>query len=380
MKICVFPNDSIISYLNKGEIKQRYFNPQNYFNEVHIISLFDDEANENEVKPLAGNASLMIHKLGKANLSNYRKFESKIISLLNIIKPKIIRSYNPLIQGWLAVKAGENLHIPTVISLHTNYDQQRNFLKKSGKYFQYMKLLFTSKKIESYTIKNADSIICVYEFIVPYAKKMNAKNIHVIYNRVDLKQFSPEAKKEINTDKPTILSVGRLIEQKNHRYLIEAIKDMDSNLLLIGNGPNYNSLIDLAKRLEIDDKVKIIKRIPNEKLSGYYTACDIYAQPMEELGGITIPVLEAMACGLPIVMSKRNPPSSEIIDDAIVFVDNTPTSFKTAFNQILSNPQYKNSLKKKSLQLIKDIGGDIMESKELELYQSLIDNYPKKLL
>lgn len=86
----------------------------------------------------------------------------------------------------------------------------------------------------------------------------------------------PEAKKEINPDKPTILSVERLIQQKNHRYLIEAIKDLDSNLLLIGNGPNYSSLIDLAKKLEVEDKVKIIKRVSNEKLSGYNTACDIY--------------------------------------------------------------------------------------------------------
>lgn len=99
---------------------------------------------------------------------------------------------------------------------------------------------------------------------------------------------------------------------------------------------------------------------------------------MEKLGGIPIPVMEAMACGLPIVMSKREPTHSEIIDDAIVFVDNTSDSFKKALNKILSDSQYKNSLKRKSLQLSKEIGGDIMESRELELYKSLIDNYPKK--
>lgn len=379
MKLCVFPNDSLLSYLKKGEIKKKYFNPQNYFDEVHVISLFNEEADEDEVKQLAGQATLTIHKLGKVNLSNYKDFESKVTSLLNKIKPKIIRSYNPLVQGWLAVKAGKSLQIPVVISLHTNYDQQRSLTKESGKYFQYLKLLYTSKKLESYTIKNADSVICVYKYIIPYAKKMDPKNIHLIYNRVDLKQFSPEAKKEINPDKPTILSVGRLIQQKNHRYLIEAIKDLDSNLLLIGNGPNYSSLIDLAKKLEVDDKVKIIKRVSNEKLSGYYTACDIYVQPMEKLGGIPIPVMEAMACGLPIVMSKREPSHSEIIDDAIVFVDNTSDSFKKALTKILSDSQYKNSLKRKSLQLSKEIGGDIMESRELELYKSLIDNYQKKL-
>ena len=41
MKICVFPNDPILSYYKKGEIKDRYYNPKNLFEEVNIISLID---------------------------------------------------------------------------------------------------------------------------------------------------------------------------------------------------------------------------------------------------------------------------------------------------------------------------------------------------
>ena len=39
--ICIFPNDPIQAYYEKGEIKKGYFNPQNIFGEVHIISTFD---------------------------------------------------------------------------------------------------------------------------------------------------------------------------------------------------------------------------------------------------------------------------------------------------------------------------------------------------
>ena len=69
-RLCVFPNDSLLSYYNKGEIKEGYFNPNNYFDEVHIISLFDEEINESKVQKLAGDAVLRIHKLGKANIQN----------------------------------------------------------------------------------------------------------------------------------------------------------------------------------------------------------------------------------------------------------------------------------------------------------------------
>ena len=372
MKICIFPNDPLLSYYQKGEIKDRYFNPKNFFEEVHVISLFDEEVEEEKVISLAGNAKLKIHRIGKVNLANYKSFQNKISDLINNIKPRIIRSYNPLIQGWLSIKAGKKLGIPVVVSIHTNYDQQRKLIKDEKKYLKFLKSKFSSEKIERYVIKNSDATICVYEFIVPYAKKMEVHNIHVIYNRVDLNYFSPCNKKELSSLKPIIISVGRLINQKNHKYLIHAIKSLDVKLLIIGSGPNYQSIKNLIESLEVEDKVQIIESVPNKKMVEYYTSSTIYAQPMENLGGIPIPVLEAMACGLPVVMSKRQEGYSEIIDDAIVFVENDPKSFENAFVRILQDSQHRESLKKKSLQTVQKISGDIMEEKELTLYKDLM--------
>ena len=78
-KIVIFPNDSLLDYFNKGEIKYGYFNPKNYFDEIHIISLFDQEIEFGKVQELAGNGQLIIHKLGKVNLSNYKSYEKKNI-------------------------------------------------------------------------------------------------------------------------------------------------------------------------------------------------------------------------------------------------------------------------------------------------------------
>jgi len=121
LKVCVFPNDSLLSYYQKGEIKEGYFNPKNYFQEVHVISLFDEEIDENKVQKLAGSGTLKIHKIGKTNLTNYQNSEERVIKLIQKINPSIIRAFNPLVQGWLAIKAGKKLQIPIVISLHTNY-------------------------------------------------------------------------------------------------------------------------------------------------------------------------------------------------------------------------------------------------------------------
>lgn len=371
MRLCVFPNDSLKSYYEKGEIKERYFNPKNWFDEVHVVSLFDEEIDDSKVEKLAGKGKLIIHKLGKADLSNFKSFEKKVFTLINDIKPDILRAYNPLVQGWLATRAAKKLKIPIIVSLHTNYDQQREFAKKKGKYFQYLKLSYASKKWEKFSLQNADAVICVYEFIVPYAKKMGARNIHVIYNRVNFEHFSPLIEKKIKSDRPIIISVGRLIDQKNQMYLLDAIKDMNVKLLLIGDGPNFDTINDFIQKNHIENKVEIIKSVPNKELGGYYTSCDIYAQVLENLGGIPIPVLEAMSCGLPVTMSKHDSAYSEIIDDAVLFVNNSGKSFREAFEKILSDSQLKDQLKKKSLETIQRIDGKKMERKELELYLAL---------
>lgn len=370
-KIVVFPNDSLKDYFEKGEIKYGYFNPNDFFDEVHVISLFDNEIEEEKVSKLAGKGELVIHKVGKANLTNYHSFEEKIGKIMSEINPQVIRAFNPLIQGWLATKIAKKRGIPIIISVHTNYDQQRTLLKKERKYLKFIKFLYTSKKIESFCLKNADAVICVYEFIVPYVKKMGGKNIQVIYNKVNLQNFSPEVLPKFKNKVPTIISVGRLIDQKNHMYVLQAIKDMDVKLFIIGDGPNLQKLTNFIKNEKISKKVEIIKSVTNDDLAKYYTSAEIYVQPMENLGGIPIPILEAMACGLCIVMSKHTNDYSEIIDDSVYFVDNNPNSFKIAFEKILLDDDLKNKLRAKSLETIKKISGEKMETAELEVYKKL---------
>jgi hypothetical protein len=64
-KLCVFPNDPIISYYMKGEIKDRYYNPDNVFDEIHIISFIDTDVDASLVQKIAGNGKLIIHKSQK---------------------------------------------------------------------------------------------------------------------------------------------------------------------------------------------------------------------------------------------------------------------------------------------------------------------------
>ena len=223
--------------------------------------------------------------------------------------------------------------------------------------------------MEKYVLQNSDCVICVYEFIIPYAKKMKAKNIEIIYNKVDLTKFSNS--NTIKSNPPTIISVGRLISQKTRYNIIRSVQNLDVKLIIIGNGPDYEKYNELIQSLNISEKVKMIKQVPNAELANYYTSSDIFALEMENLGGIPIPFLEAMASGLPVVTTKHSDTCSEITDNAIVFVENTPESFGFEFQKILSNVEYRKDLQKKSLDIIKKIDGKKMEEKELAVYKKL---------
>ncbi|HSD05588.1 MAG TPA: glycosyltransferase [Nitrosopumilaceae archaeon] len=372
--LCVFPNDPLSAYYKKGEIKPRYFNPKNIFDEIHVISLFDSDEKEENVKNVAGEAKLKIHVVGKTTLLNVRSKKKEIINLIKEIKPDVIRSYNPLLQGWIAVHAGKELGIPTVISLMGDYDRDlRYFARKNHDIKSYLKLLFTRRTLESFAIKNADEVIIIYDFIRNYAKKMGAKNINLIYNRVDLTQFSPDTEPAFRESKPVVICVGRLMKEKNQECLIRAIKDLDIVLLLVGDGSQFNELIELTKKLGIQDKVKFERAIPHKDIHRYYAAADLFALPIK-YGGFAIPVLEAAASGLPVILPKQEfDPNPELIKDFAMLVNNDPQSFRDAISKILSDNQLREKLIRIGLDTVKKISSEVMEEKEKELYMKLLE-------
>ena len=376
MKLCVFPNDPLKTYFEKGEIKERYFNPKNIFDEVHVISLFDSDIEEDKVKTVAGNAKFRIHVVGKFNLLNKSSKKKIIIDLVESINPDVIRSYNPLLQGWIASQIKKELGIPLIISLHGDYERDLRFQAKKNKNFKaYLKLQISKIILEKISLSTADEVIIIYEFIRDYATKMGSKSINLIYNRVDLSKFSPETKPEFTKTKPIVICVGRLIKEKNQECLIRAIKDLDVILLLIGNGVEYENLKKLVASLNLEDKVIFETSIPHENIQSYYAAADIFALPIK-YGGVAIPVLEAAASGLTVIHSKQEfDPDPELIKEFALLVDNNPASFREAIKKILSSKSLRNELIEKSLNVTKKISSEVMEEKEKELYLKLVKKY-----
>lgn len=137
------------------------------------------------------------------------------------------------------------------------------------------------------------------------------RKIDIIHVGVDTTLFHPmePTGKYSSEGQLKILTVARLHRYKGLEYLIEAmglLQDQmpEAKLYILGRGAEEANLKKLVKRLDLERKVEFIREaIPNYEMPFLYRECDVYVQPsiIEPYG---IAVLEAMACGKPVIGTK----------------------------------------------------------------------------
>lgn len=129
---------------------------------------------------------------------------------------------------------------------------------------------------------------------------------------------------------PTVLTVGRLTHQKAHDVLLEAFAHVSSQapdwrLAIVGDGKLRGTLHARAERLGISARVDWHGRVSDP--FDYYRTTDIFVL-VSRYEGIPNALLEAMSCGLPVIVSDASPGPLEFVEHEItglvVPVDNIP--------------------------------------------------------
>jgi len=360
-----------MSYYEKGEIKECYYNPNNFFDQVDFISLTEEDIDASKIQIVVGSAQIKIHSVGKINIRNRNKHLKKIIDLVKKINPNVIRAYNPLIEGWLAASCAKELKIPFFVSLHTQYDHNRKLVRKNN-FKKYLALKYTEKFIEPFVLETADKITVVYKIIEPYVLKHSSKKPEILHNKVDCERFANGSNLE-SLPKPLILSVGALIQVKNHQCLIEAMEGIDAHLLIIGNGELYPDLIKLIKKLGLEKKVTIIKSVSHDKIQDYYNSAQFFSLAYNtEVEGLPMPVMEAMASGLPVIIPFPKKGFSEDLEDVAIFSELNPKSFSEKFELLLNNSKLREKFAEKSLCKARDFDSKKIEKREAQIYSDLL--------
>ncbi len=136
------------------------------------------------------------------------------------------------------------------------------------------------------------------------------ERVITLRNGVDLKLFSPKdreaARAKHGLQGFVLLSVGGLIERKGHHLAIEALADCpDCSLVIAGGGPLRGDLEQLAARLGVADRVRFLGDTPHSQLPELYSAADALVLASSREGWANV-LLEAMACGLPVLATDVN--------------------------------------------------------------------------
>lgn len=142
--------------------------------------------------------------------------------------------------------------------------------------------------------KKSKYYIAVGKAVKKIIERYNNK-VTVINNGIDTKVFKPEKPERFFKDF-TVGYIGRLAPEKNVYNLIKACKDLNLNLVIAGEGLLYNKI----KKLE-SNNLKVFGFYP--KPVDFYNGIDIFASPSFIESNISRTVVEAMACGKPVLVS-----------------------------------------------------------------------------
>jgi len=359
MTLLVFLTDALRTFEEKGEVKPRYYNPGNLFSEVHFVSPANEDLGSERLQCLVGEARMMVHPMGASyGAAGFPPFR-RLGALVKAVSPDVIRAYDPGLRGSLAVFWARRLGVPSVISVHADLDDQRRYEQRP--------LHDVRKLLERYALPRADAVVCVSRYLEPYAKRYGARRPVVIYNRVYPEQF--QMRRNGRRDGLTVLCIGRLVRQKYQACLIQAVRHLEARLILIGRGGLRGDLQRLASELGMAERVDFIDAVPHAEIGRYYGDADVFAIATH-YEGFCMPVLEAMAAGLPVVASRIGP-IEEIVGDAGLLVDNTPESFASALERLARDPDLRRQLGKRARARAMTMDGRVMEERERALYESL---------
>ncbi|MCK5416068.1 glycosyltransferase family 4 protein [Candidatus Parcubacteria bacterium] len=227
-------------------------------------------------------------------------------------------------------------------------------------------LSIPSRLIQKSLFKKSDAIVCAS---VDYIENSSIKNIY-FKNRekfyeipfgVDTEKF--KFKKNINNDDKTILFVGGLDRAhyfKGINILFEAISKLkikNYRLKVVGDGELKGEYINKSKQLGLNNKVEFLGRISDIDLSKEYQKADLFVLPSinnHEAFGLVL--LEAMACGVPVIASSLPGVRSVFKDEeqGLLVEPNNKNDLTKKIETILLNDSLREEMSRNSLKLINE--------------------------
>jgi len=216
-----------------------------------------------------------------------------------------------------------------------------------------------SSELIRHSAKRARAVLTVSEFsrqAILEAYRIPEERVIVTYDAVDHDRFRPleppplELLKRYGLDRPFVLSVGRLEPRKNLERLIGAVARLDGDVTLALVGVSDFSFEPILEKVAAlpEGTVKLLGGVSDEDLPGLYNLAEALAYP-SLVEGFGMPVLEAMACGTPVLTTRRGA-LVEVGGDAVLYVEPlSEDAITEGLTQILADTALRTTLRERGL-------------------------------
>ncbi len=283
------------------------------------------------------------------------------------------------------------LHIPIIATYHTTYEEYTHYLVPFNSQTIDKMAKKTVEKFSKWVSDTCLEIIAPSEKTKELLEKYKIKKpINIIPTGINLQRFkkTPEAqnvatalRKELKlVDKFVLLFVGRIATEKSVDLIIEAlpaIKEKIANvhLLVVGDGPQFNDYVNLAKNLKSEADITFVGKVATDAVAKYYHVADVFiSASTTETQGLTF--IEALSSGLVVFARDRLVVADLLLEaETGYFFDDGPGLLEVLVKYQKKTAADQAKMLNQAVAIAKSYDSEAFYEKVLAVYTRVIHNY-----
>lgn len=217
------------------------------------------------------------------------------------------------------------------------------------------------RQMESYVLRHADYALVGNQEaeLVLQSKGYRGRTALIPQFGVDPEIYRPLTPRAVPGAEPFVIGyAGRFVASKGLPLLIEAVAGLpgDWRLRLAGSGPLREALLEQAQALAVAERISFEAHIPSLEMPRFYNQLDALVLPSltmnnwkEQFGRVLI---EAMACGVPVVGSSSGEIPNVIGEGGLVFREGDAAALREALQRLQANPGMRRELAERGRQRV----------------------------
>lgn len=291
----------------------------------------------------------------------------------------LVHTHSPFLMGAVGARLARTRHLPLVFTHHTLYEEFVHYAPITPR--------VTRPAVRRYVTAYANRCTCVIAPSHAIAARLRAQGVTTRIEVLPTGAIDADLIASLDpgwvrpvfhipASQPLLVTASRLGKEKSVNLVLEAVANLvrhrEATLLVVGGGPEEPALRHLARQLNLEDHIIFAGLQPHRKALECIAASDVFvfASQTETQG---LAVVEAMACGLPVVAVNASGIPDAVADGETGFlVLPDAEAIAEKVTTLLDDPALRRSMSLRARELARQFSVEALTHRLLDLYRSLL--------